>query len=155
MFQFAPSSYSIISRGESLTLKCPVQSAYVYLIHFDTPYKHAAHYLGSAANLEARLDAHRHGRGARLMEVVTQAHISWHISRIWQCDSPEAARLLEAKYKRQHHDGRLCPECQHRAPDPLALLMAGHYPMHVFSTPGRRRPMGIDTPHFVRYNGTK
>ena len=27
----------------------------VYLIHFDAPYKHAQHYLGSAIDLEARL----------------------------------------------------------------------------------------------------
>jgi predicted GIY-YIG superfamily endonuclease len=142
-----------MSAGLRLTLPCPQQFGYVYLICFGaTPYKHAAHYLGSTINLEARLELHRHGNGARLMEVVNQAGISWHVSRIWQCESPEAARLLEAKLKRQHHDGRLCPTCKHRAPDPLAMLYQGHYPFHLFAKPGKRQPTRIDIPCFVRHN---
>jgi hypothetical protein len=38
----------------------------VYLLHFDRPYKHARHYLGWTANLQARLDSHRAGHGARI-----------------------------------------------------------------------------------------
>jgi predicted GIY-YIG superfamily endonuclease len=141
MFTFAPSTYSIISCGIGLTLRCPQQFGYVYLIHFDRPYVHARHYLGSAANFEARLEAHRHGNGARLMEVVKEAGITWHVSRIWQCESPEQARLLEAKLKRQHSDLRLCNECMHHAPDPLAMLYQGHQAFHLFDKPGRRQPM--------------
>jgi predicted GIY-YIG superfamily endonuclease len=38
----------------------------VYLLHFTEPYKHAAHYLGWTPELDARVNAHLHGKGARL-----------------------------------------------------------------------------------------
>lgn len=138
--------YSILAKGVELTLRCPAQPGYVYLIHFSEPYKHARHYLGSAGNLQARLDAHRAGSGARLMEVITDAGISWHVSRIWECPTVEEARTLEAHYKRQRDGVRLCPECKHMPLDPLASLMAGHWPMHVFSNPRPRQPMGAPRP---------
>jgi hypothetical protein len=34
-----------------------------YLLHFSRPYHHARHYLGSSANLGARIAAHARGRG--------------------------------------------------------------------------------------------
>src|SRR5436190_4351950 len=34
---------------------------YVYLIHFDIPYKHAKHYLGFTTNLENRITEHFFG----------------------------------------------------------------------------------------------
>ena len=55
----------------------------VYLIHFDTPYKQARHYTGWTTDLHARLEAHRAGRGARLMEVITDAGVTWHLARTW------------------------------------------------------------------------
>ena len=78
----------------------------VYLIHFDTPYKHAAHYLGWSADLEERLDAHAKGFGARLMEVITQAGITWRLARTWP-----GSRRTERKLKNQKHSPRLCPIC--------------------------------------------
>ncbi len=47
----------------------------VYLLHFSEAYKHAKHYLGSADDLEARLERHRRGNGARLIQVIAQAGI--------------------------------------------------------------------------------
>ena len=45
----------------------------VYLLHFDQAVSdHARHYLGWASDLAVRLEAHREGRGARLMEVVAE-----------------------------------------------------------------------------------
>jgi hypothetical protein len=55
----------------------------VYLIHFDQPYYHARHYLGTTYDLEHRLAQHALGRragGARLMEVITQAGITWRVA---------------------------------------------------------------------------
>lgn len=78
----------------------------VYLLHFDTPYHHARHYLGSTDDLNARLDAHRQGHGARLLAVVKAAGISWQLVRTW-----EGGRDLERRLKRQHHGPRLCPIC--------------------------------------------
>jgi hypothetical protein len=49
----------------------------VYLLHFDRPYQHAKHYLGSCQDLERRLTQHGKGRGARLLEVVHAVGIGW------------------------------------------------------------------------------
>lgn len=136
-----PDSDSIICWRGIEVPHFPAHFGYVYLIHFKTPYKHAEHYLGSAVNLVARLDAHRRGTGARLMEVIVEAGISWEISKIWKCDTPELARLLEARLKRRSNDKRLCPICQHKEMDPLTLLLAGHHSFSLYSKPGRRQPM--------------
>lgn len=78
----------------------------VYLIHFDTPYKHARHYLGFATDLQARLDSHYLRVGARLMQVVGDAGITWRLARTWQGD-----RKLERQLKNQKNAPRLCPIC--------------------------------------------
>ena len=78
----------------------------VYLLHFDRPYKHARHYLGSSDDVPARIEAHRRGNGARLMEVVTAAGISFHLARVW-----DGGREEERRLKAQHNSPRLCPIC--------------------------------------------
>jgi predicted GIY-YIG superfamily endonuclease len=78
----------------------------VYLIHFETPYKHARHYLGSTHDLQARLQHHQAGTGARLMEVVSQAGISFHVSRTWQ-----GGRDVERTLKGLKNSPQLCPTC--------------------------------------------
>ena len=83
------------------------QSVTVYLIHFEKPYKHARHYLGSAIDLAERLAQHRNGKGARLLQVVKEAGIDWDVSRTWQ-----GTRETEAKFKRAQHNTRLCPHCK-------------------------------------------
>lgn len=79
----------------------------VYLIHFQKPYKHAKHYLGYSSNLDDRLDAHRKGNGARLMEVVGNEGIDWVLARTWK-----GGRGLERKLKNQKNSPRLCPICR-------------------------------------------
>lgn len=79
----------------------------VYLIHFNTAYKHAKHYLGSAKDLEQRLEQHRMGRGARLIEVIQQHGISWEVVRTWT-----ATRKKESQLKKQGGRSRLCPVCK-------------------------------------------
>jgi predicted GIY-YIG superfamily endonuclease len=78
----------------------------IYLIHFDTPYKHARHYTGWTTDLDARLQAHRQGRGSRLMEVITKAGITWRLVRTWL-----GGRDRERAIKDRHEAPRLCPEC--------------------------------------------
>jgi hypothetical protein len=84
----------------------------VYLLCFERPYHHARHYLGFAEALEARLAAHRAGRGARLLEVIAAAGIGWRLARTW----PGGDRALERRLKRWHNGPRLCPACTPRAP---------------------------------------
>jgi predicted GIY-YIG superfamily endonuclease len=78
----------------------------VYLIHFGVAYKHARHYIGWTADLDARLAAHRGGRGARLMEVITAAGITWQLVRTWP-----GGRGRERAIKDRHEAPRLCPIC--------------------------------------------
>jgi predicted GIY-YIG superfamily endonuclease len=78
----------------------------VYLLHFDRPYRHARHYMGTAQHLDERLARHRSRQGARLMEVVTAAGISFVLARTW-----EGSRELERRLKKRKEGPRLCPIC--------------------------------------------
>jgi predicted GIY-YIG superfamily endonuclease len=62
----------------------------VYLLHFERPYRHARHYLGSAEDLEARLALHRAGREARLLEVIAGAGIGFVVARTWEGAGPSS-----------------------------------------------------------------
>jgi predicted GIY-YIG superfamily endonuclease len=79
----------------------------VYLLHFERPYKHARHYLGSTNRLTARLAEHQEGRGARLLEVVHAAGIPWVLARTW-----EGGRERERQLKKQAGASRFCPLCK-------------------------------------------
>ena len=59
----------------------PSLTGVVYLLHFSTPYKHAAHYLGFSTDLPTRLAEHAAGQGAQLTQVVKQARIGWSLTR--------------------------------------------------------------------------
>lgn len=79
----------------------------IYLIHFESPYRHARHYLGYTDDLVARLDRHLAGNGGRLLQVVRAAGISYRVVRTW-----EGERNLERKLKRRKGSPRLCPICR-------------------------------------------
>jgi predicted GIY-YIG superfamily endonuclease len=79
----------------------------VYLLHFSQAYKHAKYYVGYTTNLSARLEAHNKGNGARLLEVITQAGLSFQLARTWQ-----GTRKDERKIKNQKNAPRFCPVCR-------------------------------------------
>lgn len=86
----------------------------LYLLHFQTPYKHARHYLGytrDGASLPERLKAHQNGQGARLMAVVRAAGINFALARTLPGD-----RGRERYLKRMKFTPRLCPICRGTAP---------------------------------------
>ena len=84
-----------------------------YLLHFSRPYKHAKHYLGTAEDVQARLEQHRAGHAARLTQVVVEAGIELDLVRTWP-----GGRAKERQLKRQKHGPRLCPVCHpERQPD--------------------------------------
>jgi predicted GIY-YIG superfamily endonuclease len=116
------------------------QYSYVYILHFLTPYRWCRHYCGSTNDLEERLARHRHGNGARLMEVVSQAGIDFEVARLWRFDTCEEARAFEKLLKRRQHNGRECPICQNKPVDVLTAMRQGHWPFHLFPQ-GKRRPM--------------
>jgi predicted GIY-YIG superfamily endonuclease len=92
----------------------------VYLLHFDTPLKHARHYTGWSANLSLRLAEHASGHGARLTEVVAGLGIGWTLARTW----PNVTRSYERRLKNQGGASRRCPLCgiKPRTPQPPLLV---------------------------------
>jgi len=78
----------------------------IYLIHLDQPLKHARHYLGYAEDLEARLERHRSGDGARLLAVLKSAGIGWELARTWP-----GSRKLERQLKSRKDAPHICPIC--------------------------------------------
>lgn len=97
-----------------------VEEMAVYLIHFEERLWHAGHYLGYSANLAERIQAHRASRGARLMEVVNELGIRWQVVRVW----PEGGYELERALKARHNGPRLCPVCNPRLAEELAVYPA-------------------------------
>jgi len=85
----------------------------VYLLHLDPPLKHARHYTGWTHDLDQRMEAHRSGRGARLMEVIKEAGGTFRLVRTWP-----GSRALERAIKDQKNAPQLCPECTSQ-PRPL------------------------------------
>jgi hypothetical protein len=80
-------------------------SEFVYLLHLDPAYKHAAHYLGSAEDLERRLSQHGGPDGARLLLVQRQAGGTWHLVRTWAGGKQKESEL------KSNNGKRYCPEC--------------------------------------------
>lgn len=82
----------------------------VYLIHFANPYVHAGHYIGYSEDrrLGARLEEHRIGRGARLLQVLARMDVDWEVAQTW----PGAGRDFERVLKGRHGASRFCPVCQ-------------------------------------------
>jgi predicted GIY-YIG superfamily endonuclease len=79
-----------------------------YLLHFSPKgYHHARHYLGWAANIDARVAEHMAGRGSRLCAVVVAAGVTLELVRTWP-----GGRDRERALKRRHSGVRLCPICK-------------------------------------------
>jgi predicted GIY-YIG superfamily endonuclease len=102
----APSASTSTSTSGSATRRHPLGT--VYLFHFDQRYEHAGHYTGWAEDLDHRVAEHLAGRGARLIEVITQAGIGFRLARTW----PDVTRARERQLKRQGGASRHCPICQ-------------------------------------------
>jgi predicted GIY-YIG superfamily endonuclease len=81
----------------------------VYLLHFDRPYRHPAHYLGSTDDLDGRLADHAAGSGARLMAVIKVAGIGFVLASTW-----DGGRKRERQLKKQGGRSRMCPICRKR-----------------------------------------
>ena len=81
-------------------------SGTIYLLHFDRPYRHAAHYTGWTRDLDNRLAQHATGRGARLLQIAAAFGIGWYLARTWP-----GTRATERALKRQGGASRRCPAC--------------------------------------------
>lgn len=81
--------------------------ATVYLLHLTKPMCHARHYIGWAQDLENRLDHHRNGTGARMLQVAEERGIDFDLVRTWE----DQDKTFERRLKNQHNAPRLCPIC--------------------------------------------
>ena len=81
----------------------------VYLLHFERPISNGhtcQHYLGWCLDLDARIAAHRAGRGARLTQVAIERGIDFEVVATWAGD-----RTVERRLKNRKESPRLCPIC--------------------------------------------
>jgi len=82
----------------------------VYILHFDAPIsdRHTTqHYIGWASDLEARIELHRKGRGARLTQVAAQRGIAFSVVATFP-----GTRADERRLKNQKATTALCPICK-------------------------------------------
>lgn len=83
----------------------------VYLIHFETPLHHAKHYIGWTRNKRTfvkRIEYHRNGHGAKILNACNKMGIDWDVSRVWD----DGDTGLEKRLKRWHKSSQLCPVCK-------------------------------------------
>jgi hypothetical protein len=88
-----------------------------YVLCFDPPYRHAAHYIGWTPRVEDRAREHMCGTGANLVAVATNAGCSFTLTREW----PGVTRAFERSLKQQGGARRICPRCN---PRPRAVAAA-------------------------------
>ncbi|MBI5951871.1 MAG: GIY-YIG nuclease family protein [Chloroflexi bacterium] len=79
----------------------------VYILHLDSPLKHARHYVGFASKVNRRLEHHRSGSGARFTQVCNENGITYQLARVFE----QADRAFERKLKNCKHTARYCPIC--------------------------------------------
>lgn len=87
----------------------------IYLLHFERSYHHARHYLGYTDDLEARVAAHRAGRGSPLVAAAVRDGIDFCVAATWPGDRHEERRL----HRYRNSPRRLCPICR-AEPTPAA-----------------------------------
>lgn len=93
---------------------------WIYLLHFDRPYRHAGHYTGWTLDIDRRLTEHAAGRGARLLAVITAAGITWTLARVWV-----GTRADERQLKQCGGASRRCPLCGVKPRHPIPLPQIG------------------------------
>ena len=95
----------------------------IYLLHFERSYHHARHYLGYTDDLEARLAAHRAGRGSPLVAAAVRDGIEFELAATWPGGRTEERRL----HRYRNSPRRLWPICRGQgetdsaAGDPTAM----------------------------------
>lgn len=86
-----------------------MKTSIVYLLHFNRPYKHAKHYLGSTSDLSKRIKQHRNGKsGSHLIRVIYEAGIEFVVARTWDGDRTKERRMKGRGLS------KLCPICNNR-----------------------------------------
>lgn len=85
--------------------------AYLYILHFDVPLHHAAHYVGVTADLEKRLEKHRSGRGAKILKAVQSLGGTWRLATVYEIAEIKDMYRVEKKVKDSHGGRPYCTIC--------------------------------------------
>ena len=83
----------------------------LYLLHFDSPFHHAKHYLGFVErheDVDKRIERHLNGHGSKLVAAVVRAGHHVRLARTWE----EGSRDDERALKKQKNTPRYCPICR-------------------------------------------
>lgn len=83
----------------------------VYLVHLETPYKHAQHYLGSAPNARTRFAKHVANPDVRLLQAAKAAGIPLRLAAVWRATRADEARMKQRGPTRKGARGSLRPLC--------------------------------------------
>ncbi len=82
----------------------------IYLIHFSEPLAHAQHYVGfvdgGQNSLDARLNAHKCGAGAKILAECNRRGIHYEVVKTMPGD-----RTDERRIKNGHNTPRMCSIC--------------------------------------------
>lgn len=85
----------------------------VYVLHLNTPLKHAKHYVGFVVNghtLKARIEHHRNGTAnCRFTQVLHNLGITFVLARVFR--GKKFDRSFERKLKKTHKVTYYCPIC--------------------------------------------
>ena len=88
-----------------------MSTAVVYLVHFDTPVRHARHFLGVAAS-EAAIDiAADVARTPILRAGAAAGAAAGAVTDVWEAGSLADALTLREAFRRQGSRARLCSVC--------------------------------------------
>lgn len=85
-------------------------NSWIYVLHFDTPFEHAQHYVGCTRTPASRLITHARGHGARIVKAAMAAGCTWRLGNLYQClqGSPLVA---ERHIKDMHGSKPYCGVC--------------------------------------------
>lgn len=91
----------------------------VYLLHFEPPYEHAAHYLGWSNDVQRRTQHHLAGTGnSPLVNAALAAGCRVVVARVWH----GATRTFESRLKK-HGKSRVCPMCPGPTRNPREIVL--------------------------------
>ena len=114
---------------------------FVYILHFDKPYKHARHYIGYAEeSVEDRIETHKKGQGARLMEVIVKAGIGFTVAKVYS----DVDRHFERRLKNKGGAARNCPLCINNKTKAMSKLIITK---DIVSILTRRHPHPVPHPN--------
>lgn len=83
----------------------------VYLLHFDRPHHHAQHYVGHTDDVQARIERHSKGNGARIVQRFAEIGIGFEVAMVW----PDGDKKMEKRIKHRHGSIKdWCPICQQK-----------------------------------------